>query len=332
MKDSALLLYRPSPGCPRPGRKALSTVLASSSYIIRIYRRMQLNNRISWLWMTSHFSFMAGLSFLYAFFNLYSMGGGSGTPSLEEAMMDVESCLAVLEYLAPRVPSALACHDTMQAVSKAIFDQLGNLPRPNGDSTSPNGRNLPRGAPISSSRDDPLPNEAFPAPLPPVTLPYELSLLDNLFLNPMSSHNKASDYTNGKKVTSLASEVLAAGATVPGSFGAPPQGFPPNVFHTGNYGPAHNGISINSSVPGGGIGAYGLATQVLGNGQTTNEVNTSMGLAPQAVGITGDAMNQNNNGDGGFDIFSFLMDEEGGLGGSGNWDALEVPADFSLWS
>lgn len=51
--DSALLLYRPSPGNPRPGRQALSTVLASSSYIIRIYRRMQLNNRISWLWMTA---------------------------------------------------------------------------------------------------------------------------------------------------------------------------------------------------------------------------------------------------------------------------------------
>jgi len=50
--DSALLLFRPSPGNPRPGREALSTVLASSSYIIRIYRRMQVNNRISWLWMT----------------------------------------------------------------------------------------------------------------------------------------------------------------------------------------------------------------------------------------------------------------------------------------
>jgi hypothetical protein len=53
MIDSALLLYRPSPGCPRPGRKALATVLASSSYNIRIYRRMQLSNRISWLWMTA---------------------------------------------------------------------------------------------------------------------------------------------------------------------------------------------------------------------------------------------------------------------------------------
>lgn len=78
---------------------------------------MQLNNRISWLWMTvstapcvgnaadllgrqSHWSFMAGLSFLYAFFNLYTIGGVPGVPTLEEAMADIESCMAVLEYLA----------------------------------------------------------------------------------------------------------------------------------------------------------------------------------------------------------------------------------------
>ena len=117
--DSTLLLYRPSSGNPRPDRKALSAVLASSSYIIRIYRRMQLNNRISWLWMTvsypplgnygvqadqqSHFSFMAGLSFLYAFLNLHTMGGGEGVPTLEEAMLDVESCLSTLEYLSRKL-------------------------------------------------------------------------------------------------------------------------------------------------------------------------------------------------------------------------------------
>ena len=39
---------------------------------------------------------MAGLSFLYAFFNLYGTGE---TPTLEEAMMDIESCMGVLEYL-----------------------------------------------------------------------------------------------------------------------------------------------------------------------------------------------------------------------------------------
>lgn len=48
----------------------------------------------------SHFSFMAGLSFLYAYFNLYSMGGGHDVPSIDDAMMDIESCLGVLEFLA----------------------------------------------------------------------------------------------------------------------------------------------------------------------------------------------------------------------------------------
>jgi hypothetical protein len=41
---------------------------------------------------------MAGLSFLYAYFNLYSVGG-DGVPSLEEAMSDIEACLAVLDFL-----------------------------------------------------------------------------------------------------------------------------------------------------------------------------------------------------------------------------------------
>jgi len=49
--------------------------------------------------LQSHFTFMAGLSFLYSFFNLYTTGGGQGVPTVEEAMMDIESCMAVLEYL-----------------------------------------------------------------------------------------------------------------------------------------------------------------------------------------------------------------------------------------
>lgn len=34
--------------------------------------------------------------------------------------------------------------------------------------------------------------------------------------------------------------------------------------------------------------------------------------------------------EGGFDMFSFLMDDDAGLGN--NWDSLEVPSDFSLWT
>jgi len=34
--------------------------------------------------------------------------------------------------------------------------------------------------------------------------------------------------------------------------------------------------------------------------------------------------------EGGFDMFSFLMDDDAGLGNG--WDSLEVPSDFSLWT
>jgi hypothetical protein len=221
-----------------------------------------------------------------------------------------------------RVPSASACHDTMQTVSKAILDQLANT-KPPAEHASPS--RVCRGAPISSSRDDPLPNEAFPAPLPQITLPYEFSLLDNLFLNPMSSHNKASDYTNGNKRSKLASELNATGATVPGSFGgAPPQGFPPGAFHTANFGSTP---TTNTNIAAmNGLGAYGMATQVPGMNTAQNFVEE--GARPLSSGGPGTEV----NADGSFDIFNFLMDEEGGLGGTGNWDALEVPADFSLWS
>ena len=34
--------------------------------------------------------------------------------------------------------------------------------------------------------------------------------------------------------------------------------------------------------------------------------------------------------EGGFDLFSFLMEDDAGLGNG--WDSLEVPSDFSLWT
>ncbi|WWD18636.1 hypothetical protein CI109_103089 [Kwoniella shandongensis] len=380
--NSCLLLFRPSPGCPRPGRKALSTVLSSSGYIIRIYRRMQLNDRISWLWMTSHFSFMAGLSFLYAYFNLYSMGGGRDVPSIDDAMMDIDSCLGVLEYLAPRVPSASACHETMRNLSQAIFEQLSKLEPPettNSTTTSP--RNI-RGAPISSSREDPLPNEAFPTPLPAVTLPYELSLLDNLFRNPMASHDKASEYTSNKGPKARKGAVKEEHGI---GFTPAPQGFPPGVFHTPSgvssshaHGFGGGSQAANNSAfgdPNTLLGTFGIVAQMgmgtspsangNGNGPIFNSDHTSSSVTDPTTTSTGHGdehagpgggegmgsgvhsmlngggatptaiSNNGASGEGegmgmGFDIFSFLMDEEGGLGG-GNY-ALDVPADFSLWS
>ncbi|WVW84848.1 hypothetical protein I302_106883 [Kwoniella bestiolae CBS 10118] len=394
--NSCLLLFRPSPGCPRPGRSAMATVLTSSSYVIRIYRRMQLNNRISWLWMTSHFSFMAGLSFLYAYFNLYSMGGGPDVPSIEDALMVIDSCLSVLEFLSPRVPSASDCHRTMQALSQAIFEQLSKLDPPPtmGSSTgSPGGRGILRGAPISSSREDPLPNETFPAPLPAVELPYELSLLDNLFRNPMASHNKASEYTSNQKCRNKKKKEEREQVNVDygGVGNYPPssstshshshghggnKGYPPNAFHTHSTTSedvrrAYNGDNLstrrnsemddyNTSGSGSGIGnllgpytlAMGLGSSsstafgngaTNGNGSTTQTPTFSQPSISQSLNSASDPLtssNGNSNGErerelpmingsdgdaGAFDLFNFLMDEDGFAG-------LDGPSDFSLWS
>jgi hypothetical protein len=277
------------------------------------------------------------------------MGGLPGTPSLEEAMMDIESCLGVLEYLA-RMVRTLYGERKLTTISSCTFgsslsrhhaDSLEGYSRStrqyqlNGNGTSPSGRNLSRGAPISSSRDDPLPHESFPAPLPLIALPYEFSLLDNLFLNPMSSHIKASDYTNGNNRAKLASEVLSAGATVPGSFGAPPQGYVPGSFDPGTYGAMAGGMANGASGVTHGLGAYGMATQVMGGSTAQNFATNQEGGVPvstQGMGLAQGDSTSGNPGDGGFDIFNFLMDEEGGLGGTSNWDALDIPADFSLWS
>jgi hypothetical protein len=226
-----------------------------------------------------------------------------------------------------------------------------------------------RGAPISSSRNEPLPNEAFPAPLPAIPLPYELSLLDNLFVNPMMAHTKASDYTNGCKTRaannskSMANDVRFA-YTNPGtsnSFGVP-QG---TQNGTSSACPPLN-LTLNHLAPGStnGLGPYGMAAQVSAPSTNTQSMQTidptlamfsaSSTVNADALGVTpltsqpGELGNSKINGDitlgssaqgddasgtaGNFDIFSFLMDEDSAWGGNQNWDNVEMPADYPLWS
>lgn len=258
----------------------------------------------------------------------------------------------------------------MQAVSTAIFDQLQKLDEPkrkvSGSASSP-GRQLMRGAPISSSRNDPLPNEAFPTPLPAVPLPYELSLLDNLFVNPMMAHTKASDYTNGCKTRanqqhkSVANDVRFA-YTNPGSsnsYGIP-QSAQPGTGETSSCPPVPQALGqLSTSGANNGLGPYGMAAQVRGSsgtGTQTSDLDQSLAMFGTLTGGNGTGHNaasgglefgtiadgvnnsfigedtQGGTAAGNFDIFSFLMDEDGAWGGNQNWDNVEMPADYPLWS
>jgi hypothetical protein len=251
----------------------------------------------------------------------------------------------------------------MQAVSSTILDQIQKLDPPPRDATTsartPDGRQILRGAPISSSRNDPLPHDAFPTPLPNIPLPYELTLLDNLFVNPMVRHNKASDYTCGSKNRQNQKQNRSNDGgpvyTNPTQFNtlvsSNPQSLPPNAFHTSapaNFGQANGqGMTFNQMTTGTnngfGLGAYGVAAQVA-NANTNHRhgqidpnnlyaLQTPGGSSstplPDGGAVT--AGTGNGNGDEGqFDVFSFLMEDDAGLGNG--WDSLEVPSDFSLWT
>lgn len=65
---------------------------------------------------------MAGLSFLYAFFNLYSLGA-EGVPTVEEAMMDIDSCMSVLEYLT-RESTATALSSAAEISSRTLCRRM----------------------------------------------------------------------------------------------------------------------------------------------------------------------------------------------------------------
>lgn len=140
----------------------------------------------------------------------------------------------------------------MRTLSQAILEQLAapSASRSATASAAATLRNLSRAAPVSSSRDDPLPNSDYLAPLPSVTLPYELSLLDNLFVNPMATHQKASDYTNGAKTRAVSAEVRSSMATLYNQHANPGV----NTANLINSGP--------SSGFGNGIRPYSLAAQV----------------------------------------------------------------------
>jgi hypothetical protein len=148
-----------------------------------------------------------------------------------------------------------------------------------------------------------------------------------------------------------------------------PQSLPPGAFHTSTAGSMNfgsgtgagntfhqlpqtsNGIGNGNNF---GLGAYGVAAQVANHAQAHGQIDPNNLFALQTPGGgsislpgqgsssaggdgTGNASGSGTNGNGNtngeegqFDVFSFLMDDDAGLGNG--WDSLEVPSDFSLWT
>lgn len=310
--NTVLLLFRPSPACPRPSRDALATCLSSSSYIIRIFRSMQRKNKINWWWLSCHYVFMAGITYLYGLWNMNLLGDSSVTPSLMEAHLDIQACSRSLEALAVNVPSAHACQSTFEMLSSAILRRLsGEQAFDHGSDTSNSGRGDGLGVPISgeptsigkagvhaeSAMRHSFQSRGVPSPLPKMDLPTELRLLDNLFLNPMVPHPKASDSTTCRDaytgMPSCSSNLPENNVSK-----ASPTYYPPTPS---SYSYLPTNANPNALTPGADTnGLHALAVA---------------GLAGMAEGDLAAH---------GFDFLSFLAADDGGQGANAVWEQTEA--------
>lgn len=282
---------------------------------------------------------MAGLSFLYAFFYLSSAEKGTSYPTVEEAIKDVESCLSILQYsaracrltpvemlmgLVAGIPSSSAYHETIQSISFAIFEELD-------DPTAAGSR----GARLSSARKDRIPGVGFSAIQPPAKHPYELSLLDKLFSNPLAYPHKASNYTNGKKNDmALPGRPLSVSGAPGNSFMTEHTGSTPGASH-----PGHNVFEPYGMVAVGWGYNAGTSTSASGFDYLTENSNDGTAVSirsghPNETIIPnagGDEETEMSQSDPDVDIFNFLNKGQGD-GGAESWDGLDIPTDFSLWN
>lgn len=159
------------------------------------------------------------------------------------------------------------------------------------------------GARAESAMRHSFQSQGFPSPLPKMELPTEISLLDNLFLNPMIPHPKASDST------AVGNSFLHT----PRDSVSPPRGESPHPSY-----PYPNGgddpILRGPSRTGGGGEDGGMTTprSILAGSPATHMMHGNGGLS----GETDLAAS-------GFDFLSFLAQDDGGQGANAVWEQTE---------
>jgi hypothetical protein len=173
------------------------------------------------------------------------------------------------------------------------------------------------GARAESAMRHSFQSQGFPSPLPKMELPTEISLLDNLFLNPMIPYPKASDST------AVGNSFLH---TPRDSVSPPPRGESPH--------PAYPYPNVNagdeSMLRGGsrGAGATGLNGErgddgmatprsILAGSPATHMMHGGGAGAGAGMGAETDLAAS------GFDFLSFLAADDGGHGANAVWEQTE---------
>ncbi|KAJ9104586.1 hypothetical protein QFC21_002084 [Naganishia friedmannii] len=248
---------------------------------------IQRKNKINWLWLSSHYVFMAGITYLYGLWNMNMLGDSPVT--MMDAHLDIQACLGTLEALSALVPSARACRSTFELLSSAILQRLSGenneitdpvVIKQSGDDCPPMAGLALAGAHAESAMRHSLQSQGLPSPLPKLELPTELHMLDNLFLNPLAPHPKASESTMVK-------------TTYPKMDHLGPEEGP--VSATG----LHTGI-VPTAIP------------ILGSSHTTMADNRQQDLSFTDIGSASS-----------FDFLSFLAADDGGREANAQWLSTE---------
>jgi hypothetical protein len=151
------------------------------------------------------------------------------------------------------------------------------------------------GARAESAMRHSFQSQGFPSPLPKLELPTEISLLDNLFLNPMIPHPRASDST-------------AVGNTflhTPHDTGSPRRrSESPRPYE-------YNGPNEDSLRTRGGEDVATPRSIIAGSPAVPNMIHAGLGGGDGDLAASG------------FDFLSFLAADDGGQGANAVWEQTE---------
>jgi len=95
---TSTLLYRPSPGNPKPGQESLIQAVQGAGSVIRIYKRLWRAKALNFIWLGIHHVFMAGVTYLNSIWSANTVGW-SIIPSCIDAILDIQTCSQLLEAM-----------------------------------------------------------------------------------------------------------------------------------------------------------------------------------------------------------------------------------------
>ncbi|RFU34000.1 hypothetical protein B7463_g2335, partial [Scytalidium lignicola] len=121
-RRALVLLYRPSPKIPVPSTQGMLELASSSAYVINLYRRFHLENKLFLFWQAIENLFEAGTALMYCYVNA-SLVRERFTLRLLESL--IHSTSTVLWGLVERFPALKGKRDAFDVIASKTLADLG---------------------------------------------------------------------------------------------------------------------------------------------------------------------------------------------------------------